>query len=85
MESQSHFSLSEDPKMSKEFNFAMRNQQIRTSKFLKENEKPAKKKKLKTDTPEVQAMKARIKEKIKNLIKTTEGTTGSILGQIADN
>jgi len=88
MESQSHLSLIEDPKMSKEYNFAMKNQQIRTSKLLKENEKkePGKRKKVsKNESPEVEAMKARIKDKIKNLIKSTEQPTGSILGQITDN
>jgi len=91
LETHSQISLStENSKINKELNFAMRNQQFRIGRVMKENEKgqPQKKKKKKEhkgDGSELDVMKQRIKEKIRNLIKVNESPDNNILGQIADN
>lgn len=90
LESQLHFSqVSEDPKIAREYSFALKSQHFRINKMMKENEhKEAAKKKKKRVGREMSAeelIKERIKLKIKNLLKDTEANKGNILGQITDN
>jgi len=90
METHSEISHTTDnSKIKREYNFAMKNQQFRISKVMKENERGQSQKKKKKAAPkgdgsELDIMKQRIKEKIKNLIKVNE-TPDNILGQITDN
>jgi hypothetical protein len=89
LESQLHFSqVSEDAKITKEYNFALKSQHFRINRMMKENEGKAVEKKKKKKNRELTGedqIKERIKLKIKKLLKDAEDAKGTILGQIVDN